>query len=297
MDLLTTVDIPKGDFQIGHESKIMLLGSCFADEMGRKLSQSGFHIMANPFGTLYNPASIAALLLRCISRTQYGEDSREVFRAQDGLWHSWMHHSRFSSPRSADIVQSLNDTTARAADLLATADLLIVTLGTAVIYRLKESGMLVANCHKQPDTLFRRERLTAYDIAEQWQMLLTLLHSVNPALRVILTVSPIRHGRDGMHLNQISKGILLQAADDIVAAAAHNPDSAPASYFPSYEIMLDELRDYRFYADDMIHPSPTAVEYIWQRFQQTYMTPDTQELCRRKLKEWKRSQHREIIHG
>jgi hypothetical protein len=165
-------------------------------------------------------------------------------------------------------------------------------LGTAIIYRLKETGMLVANCHKQPDALFKREQLSVYDIVDQWQMLLGLLRSVNPELRVIFTVSPIRHKRDGLHINQISKGILLQAVDELLNATdAENF----ISYFPSYEIMLDELRDYRFYAEDMIHPSPTAVEYIWQRFQKTYMSLQTLEKCHLRLKEWKRSQHREII--
>ena len=296
MELQTIVDIPKGSFQIGHDSKIMLLGSCFADEMGEKFSQSGFTTMANPFGTLYNPASIAALLLRCISRTQYEQTSKEVFQAADRLWHSWMHHSRFSASTAESIVSSLNDATRAAADFLQHADVLIVTLGTAIIYRLKEDGMLVANCHKQPDSLFQRERLSAYDIADQWQMVLSLLHSVNPLLKIIFTVSPIRHKRDGLHINQISKGILLQAVDEIISSAAASADAPPLSYFPSYEIMLDELRDYRFYADDMIHPSPLAVQYIWQRFQDTYMSRDTQEACRQALKEWKRSRHREIMH-
>ena len=139
--------------------------------------------------------------------------------------------------------------------------------------------------------MFRRERLTVYDIVDQWRMLLPLLRSVNPRLKVIFTVSPIRHKRDGMHINQISKGILLQAVDELLTVAGEDGNS----YFPSYELMMDELRDYRFYANDMIHPSPVAVEYIWQRFQDTYMTPATRQAGLAALKEWKRSQHREII--
>ncbi len=300
MELQTIIDIPKESFQIEHDNKVMLLGSCFADEMGGKLIESGFETLANPFGTLYNPASIAALLLRCISKTQYTDTSKEVFAGTDGTWHSWMHHSRFSSSEANILILNLNTKLEEAAEFLSTADILIVTFGTAIIYRLKESGMLVANCHKQPDSLFSRERLTAYDITDQWLMLLQLLHSVNPKLKIIFTVSPIRHKRDGMHINQISKGILLQAVDELVSNAAHtrllDEDSMlQSAYFPSYEIMLDELRDYRFYADDMIHPSHIAVEYIWQRFQDTYMSASTQTACRQALKDWKRSQHREII--
>ena len=144
--------------------------------------------------------------------------------------------------------------------------------------------MLVANCHKMPDAMFVRERMTAYDIADQWLMLLQLLESVNPRLKVIFTVSPIRHKRDGMHINQISKGILLQALDEMAV-----------EYFPAYEIMLDELRDYRFYADDMIHPSELAVEYIWQRFQDTYFDNKTKDAVAKATKEWQRHQHRTII--
>jgi hypothetical protein len=178
------------------------------------------------------------------------------------------------------------------ANVLRGADVLIVTLGTAIIYRLKETGMLVANCHKQTDSLFVRERLNAYDIVDQWQMLLQLLESVNPNLKVIFTVSHIRHKRDGYHVNQISKGILLQAVDEIVNGQLPN---SKCGYFPSYEIMMDELRDYRFYADDMIHPSTQAVEYIWQRFQDTYFDNKTKDVVAKATKEWRQSQHRIII--
>ena len=291
MELQTIVDIPKGKFSIGHDNKIMLLGSCFADEIGEKLTQCGFHTLVNPFGTIYNPASLAAILLRCISLSPYSPSSRELFADAAGTWHSWMHHSRFSSPQQTELITALNDRTNEVSEFLKSADVMIITLGTAIIYRLKESGLLVSNCHKQPDSMFRRERLTVYDIVDQWRMLLPLLSSVNPKLKVIFTVSPIRHKRDGLHINQISKGILLQAVDELLTVVGEEN----CAYFPSYELMMDELRDYRFYADDMIHPSPVAVEYIWQRFQNTYMTPATQQECLAALKEWKRSQHREII--
>ena len=183
--------------------------------------------------------------------------------------------------------------------------------------------MLVANCHKQLDNLFVREWLNAYDIVDQWQMLLQLLESVNPKLKVIFTVSPIRHKRDGYHVNQISKGILLQAVDETLQtlpspsleggssisaneethgeADEQGNHSLPTgrvrggSYFPSYEIMMDELRDYRFYADDMIHPSGVAVEYIWQRFQDTYFDNKTKDAVAKAAKEWRQSQHRQIV--
>lgn len=293
MELMTRIDIPQSEWKMEAGAKVLLVGSCFADEVGQKMVRGGFDAMVNPFGTLYNPASIAASLLRSISEREYAAESAELIRGEmDGVWHSWMHHSNFSSADLAELVARINRTTHEVANFLRGADVLIVTLGTAIIYRLKETGMLVANCHKQPDNLFVRERLNAYDIVDQWQMLLQLLESVNPNLKVIFTVSPIRHKRDGYHVNQISKGILLQAVDEIVSGRGSN---GQCSYFPSYEIMMDELRDYRFYADDMIHPSEKAVEYIWQRFQDTYLDNKTKDAMAKATKEWRKGQHRTII--
>lgn len=315
MELMTRIDIPASEWKMKAGAKVLLVGSCFADEIGEKMVRGGFEAMVNPFGTLYNPASIAASLLRALSEREVAlprsyefptvntslsmsttsVDRHRRHRLTDiddvvfedvkaGVWHSWMHHSCFSSADPAELVARINCTTHEVAAFLREADVLIVTFGTAIIYRLKETGMLVANCHKQPDSLFQRERLSAYDIVDQWQMLLQLLESVNPKLKVIFTVSPIRHKRDGYHVNQISKGILLQAVDEM-----------DVEYCPAYEIMMDELRDYRFYASDMIHPSDTAVEYIWQRFQDTYFDNITKDAVAKATKEWHRHQHRPIV--
>ena len=295
MELMTRIDIPESEWKMKTGAKVLLVGSCFADEIGEKMVRGGFEAMVNPFGTLYNPASIAASLLRSISEKEYTADSVELIQSEsDGMWHSWMHHSSFSSLDVATLVERINGTTHCVADFLREADVLIVTMGTAIIYRLKETGMLVANCHKQLDSLFVRERLNSYDIVDQWQMLLQLLESVNPKLKVIFTVSPIRHKRDGYHVNQISKGILLQGVEEIVDGKLSN---GTCHYFPSYEIMMDELRDYRFYADDMIHPSTQAVEYIWQRFQDTYFDNKTKDAVAKATKEWARHQHRQIVNS
>ena len=292
---MTRIDIPASEWKIAAGEKVLLVGSCFADEIGERMVRGGFEAMVNPFGTLYNPASIAASLLRSISEKEYTADSVELIQSEsDGMWHSWMHHSSFSSLDVATLVERINGTTHCVADFLREADVLIVTMGTAIIYRLKETGMLVANCHKQLDSLFVRERLNSYDIVDQWEMLLQLLESVNPKLKVIFTVSPIRHKRDGYHVNQVSKGILLQGVDEIVNGKSSN---SQCFYFPSYEIMMDELRDYRFYADDMIHPSEKAVEYIWQRFQDTYFDNKTKDAVAKATKEWARHQHRQIVNS
>lgn len=292
MKLQTIVDIPKATWQLDHKHRILLLGSCFADEIGNRLLQGGFDAMVNPFGTLYNPSSIATLLLRSISENP----CTEVFSDSLGIWHSWLHHSRFSAQSLGELTNRIDAATHQVSKYLRGADVLIVTFGTAIIYRLLENGMLVANCHKQPDSLFTRQRLTSYDIVDQWQMLLQLLRSVNPNLKIIFTVSPIRHKRDGYHVNNISKGILLQAVDTLCQDFSVNDvEKNCCFYFPSYEIMLDELRDYRFYAEDMIHPSSLAVDYIWERFQDTYFSSVTRDKVLKANKEYKRSMHREIV--
>ena len=274
MNLITPVHISKPSFDINHAQRILMLGSCFVDEMGAKLQADKFHCLVNPFGVLYNPASIAALLLRSISEREYDDQSPEILFA-DGLFHSWMHHSQFSSANKKELTDRLNSTLLLVSEWLQQADILIITFGTSYIYRLKDTGMLVSNCHKQPDSLFLRQRLSAYDIADSWKTLLQLLHSVNPKLRVIFTVSPIRHKRDGLHENQLSKAELLLAIDEILQTS---PVQDCSYYFPSYEILLDELRDYRFYATDMVHPSPLAVDYIYEQFQNTLMSKEEQKL-------------------
>ena len=278
MNLITPVHISKPSFSINHAQRILMLGSCFVDEIGAKLQADKFNCLVNPFGVLYNPASIAALLLRSISEREYDAQSPEILSA-DGLFHSWMHHSKFSSSNQQELLDKLNSTLLLVSDWIGNADVLIVTFGTSYIYRLKENGMLVSNCHKQPDSLFTRERLSAYDIADAWKPLLQLLQSVNPHLHVIFTVSPIRHKRDGLHENQLSKAELLLAIDQITSSLPSGRSGGGfLFYFPSYEILLDELRDYRFYATDMVHPSPLAVDYIYEKFQDCFMDREEQRL-------------------
>lgn len=253
---------------------MMLLGSCFAQETGAKLSANKFRADVNPFGTLYNPASIALSLRRLMQP--------EPFSASDlfeygGLYHSFAHHSRFSSPSEAEALSQMNGRLERSAENLEKATRLILTFGTASVYRLKSSGQLVSNCHKLPEKLFERRMLDVGSLVADWRLLLLSLWERNPSLRVLFTLSPIRHFRDGAHANQLSKARLLLAADEL-----HSLFPERTAYFPAYEIMMDELRDYRFYADDMLHPSSLAVEYIWERFCRSFLTAQSQSL----LNEW-----------
>ena len=266
MKLYTSVDIVPAVRQIGYGDKILLLGSCFADNIGAKFSEHYFQATVNPFGTLYNPASIAAAITN-VGNSQLVE--------HNGLWHSMMHHGAFSDKDKEEVLTRCEQSRALLQRALMEASTVVVTFGTAWVYEME--GQVVANCHKLPANRFTRRCLTVDEIVEMWQPIVASM----PDKHWIFTVSPIRHVKDGLHANQISKAILLQAVDQL-----------GQSYFPSYEIMMDELRDYRFYAEDMVHPSAVAVEYIWQRFVDTYMNKDTQSEMRVLNQLWRDNQHR-----
>jgi hypothetical protein len=277
-DLLTKVAIPVSETKIGYNDKILLLGSCFADNIGERFGEHYFQTTINPFGTLYNPASIFTSLSPV--------DTQEwPVVLHNGLWHSMMHHGSFSHPDKNELLRRCEESWVVMRNALQEASTIIVTFGTSWVY--EREGMVVANCHKLPAKEFVRRRLTVDDIVQTWQTLIEQM----PDKHWIFTVSPIRHIKDGLHENQISKAILLQAVDCLVS------NNKAVSYFPSYEIMLDELRDYRFYADDMLHPSSLAVDYIWQRFVDTYMTIDTQNEMRILHQLWRDRHHRFLYPG
>ncbi len=268
MEFRTPVQLPKPAFAFSYADRILLLGSCFAENIGERLHDNKFTVDLNPFGILYNPASVAAAV-RMLLRPELFTEA-DLF-SHEGMYHSWQHHSRFSADSAEESLQAMNRRLAASAASLREATRLVVTFGTAYVYRLQSDGRVVANCHKQPDKLFSRERLSVEAIATEWKSLLFSLWEHLPELKVLFTVSPIRHWKDGAHGNQVSKAALLLAIDRL---QEQFPDRV--AYFPAYEIVMDELRDYRFYADDMLHPSPLAVDYIWERFCHNSLSPDTQ---------------------
>lgn len=274
MILTTAIEIPKGACRIGYEDPILLMGSCFADNIGRKLSEHKFNVDQNPFGTLYNPTSIAQSLERLLDPVSFS--SSDLF-LHEGSYHSFAHHSRFSATEESSCLEQINSRLNRSSRFLSKARILIITLGTAYVYRLKESGTVVANCHKLPEKLFERSMLSADAITQEWSGLLDKLWKNNRQLQVLFTVSPIRHWKDGAHGNQLSKATLLLAIEQLQQRFPQQ-----IHYFPAYELMMDELRDYRFYADDMLHPSALAIDYIWQRFAETQLSDEAQALA----KEW-----------
>ncbi len=279
MKLVTYVDIPPSMLRIGYDTPLLLLGSCFTDEVGGKLQAAGFDLLCNPFGTLYNPMSIASCLQRAVDNRPMQADELVW---HDGLWHSWLHHSRFSHSDREQCLSHCNDAIRQTHDFLERKPLLMVTFGTAWVFY--HQGRVVANCHKLPSQQFERRRLSVREIVEVWQPL-----SARLACPIIFTVSPIRHLADGAHGNQLSKATLMLAVDSMVNA---NPQTY---YFDSYELLMDELRDYRFYARDMCHPSDMAVDIVWERFQETYMSAETRDCLRRQEKAYIQSQHRPII--
>lgn len=270
MNFTTPIELPIGLPPITHAQQLLLLGSCFAENIGKLLEDNAFRCDVNPFGILYNPLSVSEALREILSEKQYDEADLFFFR---GCWHSPMHHGAFSAASATEALQQINSRLLQAHQHVNNTDWLLITWGTAFVYQQKASGRIVSNCHKQPEKLFTRRLLTVDEIVGEYTPLLKELLAQNPALKVLFTVSPIRHARDGMHANQLSKATLLLAIEQLQTAF---PETI--FYFPSYEIVLDELRDYRFYADDMLHPSPTAIRYLWDRFSTVFFSDETKKI-------------------
>ena len=254
------------------------MGSCFASNIANKLTENGFDA-CNPFGALYNPISIAQGIQYAIQGTPVQQT--DLF-LQDEKWHHIDFHSDFSHRDKQTALQQINQAIARAHQAWQNSHVLIITLGTAWCYTWNQTGKVASNCHRLPAQQFKRHRLSL----EQIVACLSEICNKASDKQIIVTVSPIRHLKDGAHQNNLSKALLLLACEQIEKQLDN------VSYFPSYEIMMDELRDYRFYADDMTHPSPLAVQYIWQRFSETFFTETTQKACIERLKITQMQQHR-----
>lgn len=274
MEFRTRVDIPNSDVMIDHSVEMMLLGSCFSSHIGLKLQQNKFRVDVNPFGILFNPFSIASAILRLLKGKNFTEADLVQYK---GVYHSFMHHGEFSSPSMETCLRNISDRFERACATIRETDLFLITFGTAYVYWRKVSGEIAANCHKFPENEFHRARLSVKEIVEEWSELLEVLLTHRPNVKVVFTVSPIRHLRDGARENQVSKSILHLAIDEL-----QDRFKKHVRYFPAYEILLDELRDYRFYSEDMVHPSRVSVDYIWERFSDTFFSPETRSLN----KEW-----------
>ncbi|MGM9809401.1 MAG: GSCFA domain-containing protein [Paludibacteraceae bacterium] len=317
MELQTKVHISPSAWQITYQDNSLLLGSCFSDSMAEKMGECYLPHTSNPYGTLYNPLSIAQAM-----DTRADED---WIVYDKGLYHSLLRHGSFSGTDESEVRRAVAESRDQMRQAVAQATVVIITFGTAWVYEYE--GRVVANCHKLPASAFTRRRLTVNEIVAAWEPILERYKEKH----FIFTVSPIRHVKDGLHENQLSKGILLAAVEELTrqdppqpslklphcALLAGTPERegvgelpstletnlSPSlcregrggSYFPSYEIVLDELRDYRFYAEDMVHPSAQAVLYVWERFVSTYMSPQTQQDMQTLHRFYQKKHHR-LLH-
>jgi hypothetical protein len=263
MNFTTKIPISKSTSPIDYNSKILSLGSCFAENIGDKFQYFKFQITTNPFGIIFNPVAIENLVSRVVNSKKYTEN--DIF-FHNNLWHCYEVHSELSHPDKETFLTNLNLKIQQSHNLIIQSTHSIITYGTSWVYRNKQSGKIVANCHKVPQTEFDKEILSPQVIEQSIKNTVDLIQKVNPNCHFIFTISPVRHIKDGFIENNISKSHL------IAAIHSSNFQLPASSYFPSYEIMMDELRDYRFYAEDMLHPSQMAIDYIWERFSENYIS-------------------------
>ncbi len=270
----TVVSIPPSPKKMGISDRIITIGSCFADAMGQRFHNNRFSTSANPFGVLYNPDSIH----KALRYTLFNEmPPPHTFLERQGIFLNYNFHSEVSEPSEHKLSAQLKEIIGSSHYFLAHSQWLIITFGTAWVYKRNDTGEIVANCHKMPDKLFTKSLLEQGGIVESFESLYQELLRFNTNLKIILTVSPVRHIKDTLELNSVSKSI-LRAACHSIAGEFPNVD-----YFPAYEIMMDDLRDYRFYKADMIHPSTVAEEYIWDKFGEKYFSPELTSF----LAQWK----------
>ena len=267
MDFRIRLQIDKSDTRIDHTSKMMLFGSCFSENIGVKLKEHKFKVNHNPFGILYNPISVSNSIKRLLEKKQYNE-SDLVYNNE--MFHSFMHHGSFSDVNKQLCLNKINERYIKASEFIKETDTFFITFGTSYAFKIHDNNQIVSNCHKFPANKFERFRLTIEEIVKEWSELIEILVNQNSGIQFIFTVSPIRHFRDGAHDNQISKSILHIAIENI-----KNNFNSIVEYFPAYEIMIDELRDYRFYNEDMVHPTSLAQEYIWQCFSDKFFSEET----------------------
>lgn len=273
--LYSKVPLPKWDQQFSYEQSACFLGSCFAEHAASFLKKRKFKVSSNPFGILFNPRSIETCVEDCLTLRPYGPEDLVQHR---GLYYSWQHHGSFSHPDPSVLMAQVEESRQRGAAAFRDAQWIVLTLGTAVVYQRRSDGRVVANCHRVAATEFEPLRMEVQTCAESLIRTILSITKVNPSVRIVLTVSPIRHWKDGAHANQLSKSVLLLACEQTVEWSKQTPEAAEVRYFPSYEIMLDELRDYRFYASDLMHPSEQAIAWIMQSLSEVFLSPASREI-------------------
>lgn len=283
MKLLTPVEDEKCLTGISYNDRIMMLGSCFSDNIGGQLANFGFNVCINPFGTLYNPISLLQSIKLLVSDRMFVVEDAVDMGAGSGLYCSFSHHTSFARPSAEEFINDANEALTKARALFKDCNKVIITLGTSWCFRHLESDRIVSNCLKRPGGEFIRERLSVQEVTDA----LTRIMGMCPEKDFIFTVSPIRHFKDGAHGNQISKAGLILGIEEAINANT----GRKADYFPAYEIMMDELRDYRFYAEDMCHPSAQAVDYIRERFLEWALPTSEHDKLEENIRKFRHSCH------
>jgi len=271
MNFRTHIKLQKERNQIDYKSNLLLIGSCFSENIHQKLDYYKFNTFSNPFGILFNPKAIEKLITNAINEELYSE--KDIFQLNE-RWHCFDAHSNLSTVHKNELLSNLNSTITSTKERLNNTSHLIITLGTSWVYRFIETDKHVGNCHKVPQKKFLKELLSVEEIVASLENICTLIKNINPLVNIIFTVSPVRHLKDGFVENSQSKSHLLTAIHKVINKRKQQ------YYFPSYEIMMDDLRDYRFYNSDMLHPNDTAINYIWEQFQQVWI----QENCTSTMK-------------
>ncbi|MUU79724.1 GSCFA domain-containing protein [Winogradskyella endarachnes] len=284
MKLQTEIPLkPQPHNQIDYKSNVLLLGSCFSENIGAKFEYFKFQNVINPFGILFHPLAIENLITRAVNKDYYSEDELHFHNEH---WSCLDAHSKLNTTSKEELLDSLNTQIDETYNYLFSASHVIITLGTSWVYRHIASDNIVANCHKIPQKQFLKELLTVEQIVEALESIISLIRCVNPKISFLFTVSPVRHIKDGFVENTLSKSHLLTAIHQVVEPREQ------LYYFPSYEIMMDELRDYRFYKEDMLHPNTTAVDYIWEKFTTVWLSADALETLEKVSSIQSRKAHR-----
>ena len=272
MQFRTTFQIQSSDFKLNHQHKILTIGSCFSDEIGKRLTDLKFDVLINPFGVIFNSHSIQNLIERSIQKKYF--TTADVHQNGEEFF-CFDVHSSFNALTKEAVLEELNLTLDQVHDYILSCDVLMITLGTSWIYEWKTSNQVVANCHKVDAKQFEKRLLTTEENLKSLELIVSDLKNINPTIRIITTVSPVRHTKDGMIENNVSKARLLDALYQL------SLQNNQVEYFPSYELVLDDLRDYRFFKEDLIHPSKQAVDYIWEKFSETYFEQSTQTIIQK----------------
>lgn len=282
MELKLTFEIPKSNIELSYSDSILLLGSCFSDSIGDKFKQGGFNVESNTFGTLFHPIAISNVIHSALTE----EDKVAVYQ-RDDLYFSWDSASKIYAISEPKLIESVLEKRNQLAEKLKSSRLICFTLGTAWEYKLKSTETVVGNCHKAPQNLFEKSLTTIDEMRKEWESALLLIRKVNPTAKIVFTVSPVRHTKDGLIENNRSKARLLELIQQL-------SEDHKLIYFPSYEIAIDELRDYRFYAEDLVHPSKTAIEYIWKRFVAFAFAQKTTEIYKEREQLFAQLKHKSL---